>query len=84
MNFAGIEIMWNNGSARVAYFDILVSDDGENWTYALKDGASSGVSVNLEKYEFEKITSGRFLKINCHGNSTSKWNGIKEVNLLFE
>lgn len=83
MDFAGIEIMWNNGSARVAYFDILVSDDGENWTYALKGGASSGVSVNLEKYEFEKITSGRFLKVNCHGNSTSKWNGIKEVNLIF-
>lgn len=83
MNFDGIEIMWNNGSARVAYFDILVSDDGENWTYALKDGASSGVSTALEKYDFEKVCSGKFLKINCHGNSTSKWNGIKEVNLIF-
>lgn len=84
MNFDGIEIMWNNGSARVAYFDILVSDDGENWTYALKDGASSGVSTALEKYDFEKTAGGKFLKINCHGNSTSKWNGIKEVNLIFK
>ncbi len=81
---SALEIMWNNGNKRVAYFDILVSDDGENWTYALKDGTSSGISLNLERYEFDEIASGKYLKINCHGNSTSKWNGVKEVKIHFE
>ena len=84
IRLTGIEIMWNFGNQRKAYFDILVSDDGENWTYALKDVESSGLTTGLEKYVFDKAYAGKYLRISCHGNSVSRWNGIKEVNLFLQ
>ncbi|WP_194534200.1 BspA family leucine-rich repeat surface protein [Zobellia nedashkovskayae] len=47
-----VEIAFLSGDIRVSVFDISVSDDGSNWTTALKDGSSSGASLALEKFNF--------------------------------
>lgn len=80
----GVEIMWNKGNERQAYFDILGSDDNENWTYIIKDGVSSGTTNDYEHYTFENSSAFRYIKVEMHGTSTGKWNAIKELKFLKE
>jgi hypothetical protein len=61
MDFAGIEIMWNNGSARIAYFDILVSDDGENWTDVVVK-TDYQATVDAQVFEFDAVT-GKYVRL---------------------
>lgn len=73
------EIAWNNGTIRKAYFEIVGSNDGENWEYILKDAAASGTTADFEEFKFNKSVKYRYVKLLMYGNSVSKWNGVKEI-----
>ena len=70
-------IMWNKGDARKAYFEIHVSQDGENF-----EKVYEGESAGNVKDDFENVTiskQAKFVKIVCNQNSASTWNAIKEI-----
>src|SRR5438874_4524515 len=72
-----LDIAWYLGDTRTASFDIQVSLDTVTWTQVFA-GQSSGQTLQLESYAFP-TTSGRYVRIVGHGNSTSTWNSITEV-----
>src|SRR5438309_8198509 len=75
-----VDIAWYLGDTRIASFDIQVSLDTVTWTQVFS-GQSSGQTLQLESYAFP-TTSGRYVRIVGHGNSTSAWNSITEVAIL--
>ena len=72
-----LDIAWYLGDTRIASFDVQVSLDTVTWTQVFA-GKSSGQTLQLESYAFP-TTSGRYVRIVGHGNSTSTWNSITEV-----
>src|SRR6266516_501477 len=72
-----VDIAWYLGDTRTSSFDIQVSLDTVTWTKVFS-GGSSGQTLQLESYAFP-TTSGRYIRIVGHGNSTSTWNSITEV-----
>src|SRR6266571_3427451 len=72
-----LDIAWYLGDTRSSSFDIQVSLDAVTWTKVFS-GGSSGQTLQLESYAFP-TTSGRYVRIVGHGNSTSTWNSITEV-----
>src|SRR5438309_962391 len=72
-----LDIAWYLGDTRIASFDVQVSLDTVTWTQVFA-GQSSGQTLQLERYAFP-TTSGRYVRIVGHGNSTSTWNSITEV-----
>src|SRR2546430_1696415 len=75
-----VDIAWYLGNTRIASFDIQVSLDTVTWTQVFS-GQSSGQTLQLERYAFP-TTSGRYVRIVGHGNSTSAWNSITEVAII--
>src|SRR5438876_1140156 len=75
-----LDIAWYLGDTRIASFDIQVSLDTVTWTQVFS-GQSSGQTLQLESYAFP-TTSGRYVRIVGHGNSTSAWNSITEVAII--
>jgi len=75
-----VAMSWFNGNQRISYFDIDTSLDCENWTQVYK-GESSGNSNNPEFFEFDK-TKARYVRINCHGTSSGKWNSITTIDIF--
>src|SRR6266568_9637594 len=76
-NIDHVDIAWYLGDTRISYFDVQVSLDTVTWTKVFS-GQSSGQTLQLESYAFP-TTSGRYVRIVGHGNSTSTWNSITEV-----
>src|SRR5256885_7917905 len=72
-----LDIAWYLGDTRIASFDIAVSLDTVTWTQVFA-GQSSGQTLQLESYAFP-TTSGRYVRIVGHGNSTSTWNSIRKA-----
>lgn len=69
------------GNERKYYFDIQVSEDGENWTTVLSDQESSGTADEevLEMFEFEEPVKARYLRYLGHGSSSNDSNNIYEI-----
>lgn len=65
-----------SGSARVTYFDIEVSEDGNTWQQVF-DGGSSGTTSGFEIFPIGSVKA-RYIRVNGHGNSASAWNSISE------
>ncbi|HEX7057521.1 MAG TPA: discoidin domain-containing protein, partial [Bacilli bacterium] len=74
-----IKIAWYQGDQRTSDFDVEVSADGTNWTQ-IYSGSSSGYTTQLETYDFSDTTA-RYVRIVGHGNSSSDWNSITEVEI---
>lgn len=72
-----INLAWRKGDQREYSFKILLSDDGASWT-TVYEGKSSGTTLELEPHIF-KETNGRFIRIECYGNSSNTWNNISEI-----
>lgn len=68
------------GDQRTASFNIQTSKDKSSWTDVF-EGSSSGNRINLEKFEILSKPTARYLRIIGHGNSTSMWNSITEVEI---
>lgn len=66
------------GGQRKFYFEIQVSDDGQNWA-SLGEFATSGESEDLEVFELKTPARGRYMKYVGGGNSTNEWNNVIEL-----
>ena len=73
------KIAWYKGVLRKTRFDVETSEDGTTWAEVF-NGASSGSTLALEKYALSSST-GRYVRLVCHGNSVSLWNSITEVEI---
>lgn len=75
-----VYVMWNKADVRKAKFEVLLSEDNENYA-SVFDGESAGnVKDDFEKTAFEP-KNARYVKIKCKGNSQSKWNAVKEIKI---
>lgn len=77
INALGIAIY--QGLARSHKFEILVSEDGEDYTSIIKVNTSK-LTSEAEYIEFSPV-SARFVKLNNFGNSANAWNSITEVEI---
>ena len=75
--FKDIYIQFSSGNERVYTFDIFVSDDGENYTKISEKAQSSGKTTEMEIFPLN--ASGRYVKIEGHGNSVNSWNNYCEM-----
>ena len=76
-NIKNIYIAFRSGKERSYSFDILVSDDGENYATVLEKAVSSGRSETMEPFKLN--VSGRYIKIIGLGNSSNAWNNYTEI-----
>ncbi len=65
----GIGAGFYKGDARVYFFNVFVSEDGEKWTQVIKDGASSGQTNDVEAHKFKKRVKARYIKLEGQGNN---------------
>lgn len=80
VSITGVQIAFYNGNARTSTFDVLVGNDGANWTTAAAGRVSSGTSLNLETFTFTP-RDGKYVRIVGHGNSVNLWNSYTEVKI---
>ena len=66
----------STGDGRQQYFDVYVSDDGENYKPCYS-GESTGTTLEMEVFPITPV-SGRYIKLTCKGTSVGKWNSITE------
>lgn len=69
-----------NGTTRRQLFDVLTSDDKENWE-TVYEGKSNGETDGFEYYKLKEST-GRYVRIAVHGTETGSWNSIVEVQVF--
>lgn len=77
-NVHSMAIACYNGHTRKSIFDILVSTDGANWTTVKENHQTSGTTSLPEIIELGDVQA-RYIKLICHGNSTSTWNSYSEL-----
>ncbi|MCU6712289.1 discoidin domain-containing protein [Paenibacillus sp. J5C_2022] len=75
-----VKLAFSNGSQRTFTFDLQASYDGYNYDTVLA-GAVSGLNDNLQLFEFADIDPVRYIRIVGHGNTTSTWNSLSEVEI---
>ena len=73
-----VDIAFYKGDTRVNYFDVMTSTDGETWDEVLGQQVSSGLTTELERYRLPDGVEARYVRLYCHGASTSTWNSITE------
>ena len=71
-------IYLNKATERIAYFDVLASTDGVNFTPVITDGAGNG-KTESETFTFSTPVTAKYIKYVAKGNNTSDWNAIKEI-----
>lgn len=76
----GLGVGWYLGDQRSSSFDVEVSADGTGWTN-IYSGTSAGNTTAQENYDLPD-TSGRYVRIIGHGNSSNDWNSITEVDVF--
>lgn len=70
------------GLERSHKFEILVSEDGEDYTSIVKANTSK-LTSEAEYIEFSPVKA-RYVKLNNFGNSANAWNSITEVEIYGE
>ncbi|WP_315824573.1 DUF7594 domain-containing protein [Paraflavitalea speifideaquila] len=80
VSVTGVQIAFYSGNTRTSTFDVLVGNDGTNWTTAAAGRVSSGASLNLETFTFTPV-EGKYVRIVGHGNSVNLWNSYTEVKI---
>ncbi len=76
---SSVDLAFYNGDQRAAIFDIMVSEDGKEFTKVLST-QSSGKSTGLEHFAFAPVTA-KYIKYVGYGNSVNSWNSITEVSI---
>jgi len=74
-----IYIYFHKGNERYTIFDIQISNDARNWKTVF-EGQSSGKTAGLEAFSFP-LSDARYIRYFGHGNSSSAWNSLLEVNI---
>jgi len=72
-----MKVVWSQGSARYAFFDIEVSNDKENWTKVYPDGKSY-MTDEYESYTFDPVTA-RYIRLYGKGNTSNSWVTVCEI-----
>lgn len=80
VSVTGVQIAFYSGNTRTSSFDVLVGNDGINWTTASAGRVSSGTSLNLETFTFTP-RDAKYVRIVGHGNSVNLWNSYTEVKI---
>jgi hypothetical protein len=80
VSVSGVKIAFYSGNVRTSTFDVLVGNDGVNWTTAAAGLVSSGTSLSLQTFSFTP-KSGKYVRIVGHGNSVNAWNSYSEVEI---
>ncbi|MCB9430804.1 MAG: discoidin domain-containing protein [Ardenticatenaceae bacterium] len=75
-----IRIAFHQGTQRVAFFDIEVSEDGARWTQVLA-GESNGLTDDLQTFNLTPVAA-QYVRFVGYGNSSNNWNGLTEVEIL--
>ncbi len=73
-----IKLAYLSGNTRTYYFDIEVSEDGENYTPVITGGKSSGTTNDFEDYDMKGVKA-RYVKYIGGGNSANLWNSMTEI-----
>ncbi|NLB81760.1 MAG: hypothetical protein GX800_09185 [Clostridiaceae bacterium] len=74
------EVLFNPNGSRNAEFDIMVSQDGINFTMVYSGKSDGSIEKPIwEKFEFTKPVSARFVRYVANGSNISEWNAIKEI-----
>lgn len=80
MTVSGFGIGIYQGLARSQVMEILVSEDGVNYTSVLK-GRTSKLTTEMEYIEFVPVKA-RYVKFVGSGNSANAWNSITEIEIF--
>ena len=79
----GISIAWHKGNERKAYYEVLASDNGQDWHTVVARTESTG-GLNPTDVTFHTQIDMPFIRVVGYGNSGgSSWNSITEASLLF-
>ncbi|WP_171056078.1 polysaccharide lyase family 8 super-sandwich domain-containing protein [Paenibacillus sinopodophylli] len=65
---------------RYSKFNILVSEDKEEWTQVFSGNSSVVSEAQFQLFDFPD-TQARYVKIVGNGNSSNKWNSINETHI---
>ena len=73
-----VGLYWISYKSRREIFDMYVSKDGKEWKQVF-----SGMSnTNVDGFEYMPVGDGekyRFIKLECHGNTSSSYNSLAEI-----
>lgn len=65
-------IAFYKGKERKSYFEIQISEDGENFT-TIKDCAASGTTEDMELYKLDIPVTTKYVRLLGKGNDTNEW-----------
>jgi hypothetical protein len=72
---------WYNGNSRLYTFDVQVSANGSSFTPVITGAQNSGATLNLETLALPANTTGRYVRLVCHGSNVSTWNSVTELEI---
>lgn len=72
-----VALKFMNNTQRRSLFDVEVSEDGVSY-HKIYNGNSSGGYAGFETFAV-KPAQARYVRLNCHGNSSSDWNSLIEA-----
>ncbi|MCV2402449.1 polysaccharide lyase family 7 protein [Marinomonas sp. C2222] len=72
-----VKMAFHKGDARATSFVLEGSNDGETWKTILPKTQSSGLSLELERFNFSD-TKTRYIKYVGYGNTSNTWNSVTE------
>lgn len=80
IKYVGLAVYQDKSNdGRRQYFDISVSEDGENYRHIFT-GETTGTTLEEEIFPIGEA-KGRYVKIYCKGSSMGNWNSITECNI---
>ena len=75
-----VDILFNPNGGRTARFDILVSDDGEEFTKLFSSTSDGSLEdIAWEYYDLAKPVKTKYVRYVANGSNISNWNAIKEI-----
>jgi hypothetical protein len=84
-NIQHIKVAFQPGQKKESYFDVLGSNDKENWEPVLTKSKSCAFSGDLQVFEFPPSKTDkefRYVKLVGQGNSLDSWNNISEFRIF--
>lgn len=84
-NVQHVKLAFHSGQKKESYFDILGSNDMENWEPVLTKSNSCAFSGDMQVFDFPPSKTGKefkYIKLVGHCNSTDTWNYISEFKIF--
>ncbi len=84
-NVQHVKLAFQSGQKKESYFDILGSNDKENWEPILVKSNSCAFSGDVQVFDFPPSKTGKefkYIKLVGHCNSADTWNYISEFRIF--